>query len=148
MATKKVRHNRTLEAGEEGIEPPLTVLETAALPLYYSPLLSFVKTTDKGNYSTMFVPYASINYIFFTLLLVELFGNIIIILTICGTYQMCTQFLSFWIIGCNMTVELIGSLCTIGIDAVLLMTGDLCGHQLRSRYIRQGDTGEQDIRYY
>ena len=24
-------------AGEEGIEPPLTVLETAALPLYYSP---------------------------------------------------------------------------------------------------------------
>lgn len=28
-------------AGEEGIEPPLTVLETAALPLYYSPI-SFV----------------------------------------------------------------------------------------------------------
>lgn len=25
-------------AGEEGIEPPLTVLETAALPLYYSPM--------------------------------------------------------------------------------------------------------------
>ncbi len=24
-------------AGEEGLEPPLTVLETAALPLYYSP---------------------------------------------------------------------------------------------------------------
>ena len=27
-------------AGEEGIEPPLTVLETAALPLYYSSLLN------------------------------------------------------------------------------------------------------------
>ena len=27
-------------AGEEGIEPPLTVLETAALPLYYSPRIS------------------------------------------------------------------------------------------------------------
>ena len=27
-----------LSAGEEGIEPPLTVLETAALPLYYSPM--------------------------------------------------------------------------------------------------------------
>ncbi len=26
------------KAGEEGIEPPLTVLETAALPLYYSPV--------------------------------------------------------------------------------------------------------------
>ena len=26
------------KAGEEGIEPPLTVLETAALPLYYSPM--------------------------------------------------------------------------------------------------------------
>ena len=25
-------------AGEEGIEPPLTVLETVALPLYYSPM--------------------------------------------------------------------------------------------------------------
>ena len=25
-------------AGEEGLEPPLTVLETAALPLYYSPM--------------------------------------------------------------------------------------------------------------
>ena len=25
-------------AGEEGIEPPFTVLETAALPLYYSPM--------------------------------------------------------------------------------------------------------------
>lgn len=29
---------RFLRAGEEGIEPPLTVLETAALPLYYSPM--------------------------------------------------------------------------------------------------------------
>ena len=29
----------SFEAGEEGIEPPFTVLETAALPLYYSPKL-------------------------------------------------------------------------------------------------------------
>ena len=28
-----------LEAGEEGFEPPLTVLETVALPLNYSPSL-------------------------------------------------------------------------------------------------------------
>ena len=28
----------TFEAGEEGLEPPSTVLETAALPLNYSPL--------------------------------------------------------------------------------------------------------------
>ena len=28
-------------AGEEGIEPPLTVLETAALPLYYSPKIRY-----------------------------------------------------------------------------------------------------------
>ncbi len=27
-----------LTAGEEGLEPPFTVLETAALPLYYSPI--------------------------------------------------------------------------------------------------------------
>ncbi len=34
---KSLEHSR-LSAGEEGIEPPLTVLETAALPLYYSPI--------------------------------------------------------------------------------------------------------------
>ena len=32
--------------GEEGIEPPLTVLETAALPLYYSPTYPIVFTTE------------------------------------------------------------------------------------------------------
>ena len=36
-------------AGEERIELPLTVLETVALPLYYSPIR--FKTTE-GNYTT------------------------------------------------------------------------------------------------
>lgn len=35
---KKALNPQGFEAGEEGIEPPLTVLETAALPLYYSPI--------------------------------------------------------------------------------------------------------------
>ena len=35
-----------LEAGEEGFEPPLTVLETAALPLYYSPICLVVLPTN------------------------------------------------------------------------------------------------------
>ncbi len=30
----------TAMAGIEGIEPPLTVLETAVLPLYYIPIIS------------------------------------------------------------------------------------------------------------
>ena len=33
---KKALKTQSLLAEEEGIEPPLTVLETAALPLYYS----------------------------------------------------------------------------------------------------------------
>ncbi len=37
---KKEISYRDFRAGEEGIEPPLTVLETAALPLYYSPGLA------------------------------------------------------------------------------------------------------------
>lgn len=37
---KKCLKPDTFVAGEEGIEPPLTVLETAALPLYYSPMSS------------------------------------------------------------------------------------------------------------
>ncbi len=36
---KKDVASTSFEAGEEGIEPPFTVLETAALPLYYSPML-------------------------------------------------------------------------------------------------------------
>lgn len=36
----------TIKTGEEGIEPPLTVLETAALPLYYSPELAFIAKID------------------------------------------------------------------------------------------------------
>lgn len=36
-------YNKT---GEEGIEPPLTVLETAALPLYYSPVPAFIAEID------------------------------------------------------------------------------------------------------
>lgn len=35
---KKADNIDFFKAGEEGIEPPLTVLETAALPLYYSPM--------------------------------------------------------------------------------------------------------------
>ncbi len=35
---KKALNPQGFLAGEEGIEPPLTVLETAALPLYYSPI--------------------------------------------------------------------------------------------------------------
>ena len=38
QAQKKTKQLLRLRAGEEGIEPPLTVLETAALPLYYSPI--------------------------------------------------------------------------------------------------------------
>ena len=44
-----------LIAGEEGIEPPLTVLETAALPLYYSPIVSAPDhrcITNEMNYTT------------------------------------------------------------------------------------------------
>ena len=33
---KSLETSRLFLAEEEGIEPPLTVLETAALPLYYS----------------------------------------------------------------------------------------------------------------
>ena len=36
----------SLRAGEEGFEPPLTVLETAALPLYYSPICLVVLPTN------------------------------------------------------------------------------------------------------
>jgi hypothetical protein len=36
----------TIKTGEEGIEPPLTVLETAALPLYYSPVPAFIAEID------------------------------------------------------------------------------------------------------
>ena len=42
-------------AGEEGIEPPLTVLETAALPLYYSPIVSapdYRCITNEIDYTT------------------------------------------------------------------------------------------------
>ena len=38
--TKRDALSASLSAGEEGFEPPLTVLETAALPLYYSPMYS------------------------------------------------------------------------------------------------------------
>ena len=44
-------------AGEEGIEPPLTVLETAALPLYYSPMQScyyLCSNTTDDYYNTTF----------------------------------------------------------------------------------------------
>ena len=46
MRIKKISNTKSLQtlpfasfslAGEEGFEPPLTVLETAALPLYYAP---------------------------------------------------------------------------------------------------------------
>lgn len=45
--------------GEEGIEPPLTVLETAALPLYYSPIYGRY-LTDKGHYNTGVVSLARV----------------------------------------------------------------------------------------
>ena len=49
LRKKKALNPQGSLAGEEGIEPPLTVLETAALPLYYSPI--FVSSaTDKWNY--------------------------------------------------------------------------------------------------
>ena len=35
----KTLENQGFQAEEEGIEPPLTVLETAALPLYYSSII-------------------------------------------------------------------------------------------------------------
>lgn len=38
LTNKKADKIDFFKAGEEGIEPPLTVLETAALPLYYSPM--------------------------------------------------------------------------------------------------------------
>lgn len=44
---EKALKSRTFIAGEEGIEPPLTVLETAALPLYYSPM-NMCQTTDES----------------------------------------------------------------------------------------------------
>ena len=37
-----IKNSETLRAGEEGLEPPFTVLETVALPLNYSPLVSFL----------------------------------------------------------------------------------------------------------
>lgn len=54
-------------AGEEGIEPPLTVLETAALPLYYSPIVSapdYQCITNEMNYTTDHSCLASKNFIF------------------------------------------------------------------------------------
>ena len=44
---------KLLEAGEEGIEPPLTVLETAALPLYYSPMYFVSADADERDYNTI-----------------------------------------------------------------------------------------------
>ena len=38
-------------AGEEGLEPPLTVLETAALPLYYSPNYYFLVKKAGDNWT-------------------------------------------------------------------------------------------------
>ena len=54
-------------AGEEGIEPPLTVLETAALPLYYSPIVSapdYRCTTNEIDYTTGYSCLASKNLFF------------------------------------------------------------------------------------
>lgn len=45
-------------AEEEGIEPPLTVLETAALPLYYSSIF-WAFLTAEVDYNTLLSDYAS-----------------------------------------------------------------------------------------
>ena len=38
LHSTKLSHTSRFKAGEEGLEPPFTVLETVALPLNYSPL--------------------------------------------------------------------------------------------------------------
>ena len=43
---------------EEGIEPPLTVLETAALPLYYSSLSNSASSVAEVDYSIRQYYYA------------------------------------------------------------------------------------------
>ena len=45
-----------LQAGEEGLEPPFTVLETVALPLNYSPMACFIHVSSEH--------YESIAYLF------------------------------------------------------------------------------------
>lgn len=52
-------------AGEEGIEPPLTVLETAALPLYYSPVFLRWHRTNEGNYNIVTAVKASLFFIYY-----------------------------------------------------------------------------------
>ena len=59
-------------AGEEGIEPPLTVLETAALPLYYSPIVSapdYRCITNEIDYTTSHSCLASKILFFYALYL-------------------------------------------------------------------------------
>lgn len=45
-------------AGEEGFEPPFTVLETAALPLYYSPMYLTI-IANELYYNTSIIYLAS-----------------------------------------------------------------------------------------
>ena len=50
---------RTKQAGAEGIEPPLTVLETAVLPFNYAPKCSYYTLNDsvlkkRGIYSNIY----------------------------------------------------------------------------------------------
>lgn len=64
MKQKNPCFHKDFSAGEEGIEPPLTVLETAALPLYYSPILladfpppkkiiTYSNAVSKKNFTTI-----------------------------------------------------------------------------------------------
>ena len=64
LCTKKIKplKNQGFQAEEEGLEPPLTVLETAALPLYYSSIYS-VSLTAKVDYNIVYCNNAS--YFFF-----------------------------------------------------------------------------------
>ena len=50
----------TAKTGEEGLEPPSTVLETAALPLNYSPICQYSIMTDNFYSLSRFAVFVNI----------------------------------------------------------------------------------------
>ena len=61
---KKISHERIMRylfrPGEEGLEPPSTVLETAALPLNYSPICQYSIMTDNFYSLSRFAVFVNI----------------------------------------------------------------------------------------